>query len=542
MRRSDYGPTLATGSDGAFLFDGLLAGVCTVSAYCPGYMEEGAAADSGDMDVVITLLRAASVSGIVTMPDGTPAAGAAVSVRSGYPRAKTGVDGRFELTSVDPRVREITASLDRTAGASAAVLLEEGSIVSDLRLRLAPRVRSFAKLRVLDGAGRRIPDACIRGASDEHIHTNIAGLAILVVPRPPRTDMELSVEAKGFRDTSVRVLTGASENGTPFLDVVLRDAVVVRLDVRGPDGRVLDAYASFSGGEASQLDGEPGWYLDPDATYSVRVVARGHLSFDLPEWTPPPDGGVLPVTLRRGAIVRGRVANAQGWAEVRSDSGANNQTACDPDGSFVFDDVAEGRGVLALYDESGILGAAIDITTASGEMTDLGTVTLAPPISITGRVVDAESRPLGGIRVHIATTGPHSGGYSYSHADGTFRLLAPGFVPVRVVASKRGFGTARGALGTGGARDVGTIVLPRPGTVEITVQDPDAAGSRSLSAELLWPDGAAVERSSDELPWRIADVAPGRYLARLRGGDAMLEREIDVAAGETTVVTFRPDR
>lgn len=476
----------------------------------------------------ITLERAGSVSGIVVMPDGAPAAGANVWLESSCTCRATDAQGRFEFSQAHPPGGELRAGLDGLVAATEFRLFEGGA-ASDVRLVLSKREVSFVRIRVLDGKGRGVRDARAswQSAGDD-------GTVTVKLSEPPGTETDLDVTAPGFLSASIRARTFPSPDVAPVVEVALRAGVHILLDARAPDGTALLARASFT------REGETRGRicLEPEAVYDVRIVADGCLPFDIKGWRAPPCDSVLAATMRPCAAVRGRVVDSQGEPVTYSRAVFGDwvrDLSGERDGCFLIEGIGEGRGTLSFVRPGRPVEAALEIETLSGRVTDVGTVTLKPPVALAGRVVDSAKRPLGGAIVWIETAPRDSDRYTFSHADGTFRILIPAFASVSVLVRKHGFGTVLAEAGSGPARTLGDLVLPAPGSVEVEVE-----GLGRASVELAWPGGPAFR--TEQPPGRMEDLAPGRYVARLRLDGGVREQEVLVVAGETTKVTFRLER
>jgi hypothetical protein len=549
----EYAPSLVTGPDGRFLFRGLHGCSGELTLRAQGYCEAQPSFVSGDERMRILLLRPGAVSGVVVRQDGTPAAGACVDLGSNRGHARTEITadalGRFEIRGLVPRKQEILATLDRELHGSVTVVPREGETTTDLRLVVRPRVRSFVRVRVTDESGRPVPGARLTENSAYVLARTAAdGTATIELDGPPR-EARFYVEPEADRspplcETVILCRSAPSAEQAPLADAVLHEAVRVRLAARATGGAPLpDADAAFDGGDAVACDADRSWLVDPTDEYTVIVRAPGYLPSTTHGWRPR--GGVIEAELRPSAAARVRVLDPQGapvtavfakFAKTGTPSwwGMETEVQCGADGSFLLEDLEEGEGTLCLSQLGGS-GVAVEVRTVSGEVADAGTVTLAPPVALTGRIVDEESRPLGGVFVWFP---PGRG--TYSRADGTFRTDAlASFELGPLFIRKDGFGTVRLRVATA---ELGDIVMSPPGALEIEVSGP---GPLFASVEVCAPDAVApadVESTYGRPPYRITDLAPGRYVARLLVDERVLEREVGIAAGETTRVTFVLDR
>lgn len=379
------------------------------------------------------------------MPDGSGAPEASVSLMRGdrWSFVTSCPDGRFEIDNACPPGGTLAAELDGLH-ASAEIEFFEGGGVSDVRLVLKEAERSAVLLRVADEQRRPIPGARAYGQE-----TDGEGRVTLTFGVPPGTEKDLSVSAPGRITTSVLTLTARSPLAT---DVILRPAVATTLDVRAQDGSAVEntsATFAYDGGT------ESAWCLDPDLVYRVRVKAPGFLDYEIREWRPE---AVLRATLQPAASIRGCLlegdAPAWGWASFQGSRVWSNR-----DGEFLLGGLPDASGVLVAGARENMPGVVIETAVIAGTITDVGPLALAPPVRLTGRVTDERGRPVGGVALDCETSLGTST-HAFSNADGRFRIEAPGFLDLRIVASKRGHGTAEAHVPRGPARDLGDIVLP----------------------------------------------------------------------------------
>ena len=188
---------------------------------------------------------------------------------------------------------------------------------------------------------------------------------------------------------------------------------------------------------------------------------------------------------------------------------------------------AHGRGIHGLGVDLGGPRAAlriVDVALAPGEVTDLGDVYLDPIVALTGRVVDEEGEPIAGARVRAGAFPVPISMLGLQHArsdsllvkmeeprlvfdmpawaarwldrlpvptttsgeDGRFRLAGASQGAVTTIVDHRDYVAAVAGpspTGSGGACEVGDVVLPRGRTLEVRVLD--RAGNLVEQAEVI---------------------------------------------------------
>jgi hypothetical protein len=268
--------------------------------------------------------------------------------------------------------------------------------------------------------------------------------------------------AAGTEDLIVRVALGRTVNG-----------IVV-----GPDGRpVADARVTAVSAEdpsrrATSMGGRPPFAkAGPDGHFTIDGLGPGHTELRVtargfaPRTVPATDG--VEVRLARGETVRAlfRLPDgkpvAQQWVRLRPKStwlqptGVTMGAYTDKEGRFALSGLPAGEYIIRwrFQYEGHVLPA--DITLPTGGET---VVTLARPLTITGRVLNLEPkrRLVGRIYAHGAD---HTLGAADLGADGSFELhdLPPGRVILTLQLGREYVGTKLEA--EAGARDV--IVTPR---------------------------------------------------------------------------------
>jgi hypothetical protein len=399
----EYGPTVVTGPDGVFFFRGVHGCECELSVTAAGRTERRVHAAPGDERMRIVVQRVATASGVVVMPDGTPACGALLHLDWRYEhrgrddKSRADALGRFELTDLVPCAQEILASGE--AGlARVEIAPAEGEAVTGLRLQLRPpgSQGSFLRVQVVDERGRAVEGAAVAAHNGRNT-TDRDGLASLDTGAPSgfRTTITISPPAEESRrliGTCVPAITSPRIEDAPVVGIVLHDGVYVRVEARGPDGApVADASSELfrDGIESGRQFGNPvereeGWYVDPYDTYLVRVRAGGFVLFERRPWSPRGADGLFTATLRPCASVKGRVVDARGVPPDEFDAtvsiglddlGTGQRLRLGPDGSFLLEGLEEGTGMLTVGHARGAR-AGVEVTTVSGRVTDVGTLVL----------------------------------------------------------------------------------------------------------------------------------------------------------------------
>lgn len=138
---------LQTGTDGSFELRGLEPGTIEIEAQKPGWSKVTVQDLSlpRDEPLEIQLSRGERIAGRVQWPDGTPAVGARVAVRSELSQSthygETNLQGRFLISGLVPGPLIVHAELDRRTRSDDAVNEEVAPTVAD-RLRVSPDLDS----------------------------------------------------------------------------------------------------------------------------------------------------------------------------------------------------------------------------------------------------------------------------------------------------------------------------------------------------------------------------------------------------------------
>ena len=157
--------------------------------------------------------------------------------------------------------------------------------------------------------------------------------------------------------------------------------------------------------------------------------------------------------------------------------------------------------------------------------TDIGTLTLTAPETVSGRITDERGEPLGGAQISFVVEHCEYGVFTTNtHTDGAWRLKVPAVVPGFFLVRKRGYGTVPAAVDA-----LDEIQLSKPGRLIVRVDgDPD------LPALVRWPGS----RARMVLWGSKTALSPGWIVVEVAGES----RDVEIVSGRTTEVVFRPGR
>ncbi|MBI3846013.1 MAG: carboxypeptidase regulatory-like domain-containing protein [Planctomycetes bacterium] len=295
---------------------------------------------------------------------------------------------------------------------------------------------------------------------------------------------------------------------------------------------------------------------------TARVSAQGYIAEDRVKLKP--GTADARIVLKKGASISGRVVLATGdpaksfqvTAWTSGGAGAffgadmmprTSEAFDDPDGRFTLSSLTDGTYTLRAHAKSQGSGDSTSITIADGQPVDGVVITLAPDLTVHGRVVDGATRdPVSGASVsfthtpaspiakqflmNFASPGGDEQG-TRSAVDGSFTITEVPANARALVAGKKGFLPARleplPAAGADGTCDV-EIVLSRGGTVMGTVRD--ASGVPSGGAGVIIRSGfmpAGTTKSRPDGAYSISGIEPGTYTI----GIAMDEDEENFSGG-----------
>ena len=222
--------------------------------------------------------------------------------------------------------------------------------------------------------------------------------------------------------------TVSDENQQPLAGARLQ---VTQLSSPLRDDNAADApYASLRGALALETvsDAQGRWRLDNmpvGATASLEITALG---FRKLKFSTPVAPGALPIFLRRGATVKGRILrpDGSGAANVQFLAGdAWDQPRTDAEGHFEVDGIKPGQVTLQIPMDAARLpfvlpGKPVQGLQA-GEVRDVGDWKAGTGVRVRGRVVDGAGKPIAGAQVMVWGAGDGSG---QADGKGAFDFVA----------------------------------------------------------------------------------------------------------------------
>ncbi len=408
-------------ANGAFELAHVAAGKCLLLAEKEGYLaSEGQKLELGDeqerADLTLVLARGASVSGRVQLPDGAPAADAAVAVtfdpealagmgalnaaRGGSGKTQSGPDGRFVVTGLGKGPFVASASLERRAADDVQETwhARSGSLkpgAEDVTLTLA--APSALAGRVQDLGGAAVAKFRVRatqssgafflpGESKQETCDDPEGDFVLRGLAAGQWRVEASADGFG---PMTPVELSLPRAGTDALVLVLAPAATIAGTVVDPNGRAVSGARVTLQADAQERmqrmrdqvqapaaqSGEGGTFLLSGLAPGTSLVVAEHegfaksapLSVESSAEAPAKD---VVVRLRRGALVTGEVYGRDGKPAAGVQILAQDPSTwdvhmkrSDAAGEFRFEQLAPGSLTITALLE----GGEVDLQGSSAE-------------------------------------------------------------------------------------------------------------------------------------------------------------------------------
>lgn len=474
-------PQLAiTGADGSVRLAVAARGQLQIEALAPGFPRLSLPLEMGQTAADLRLTPGCARTVRVTSPAkagaAKPVPGALLSTGSSTLGA---TDETGTLTLTAPCDRDLSLAVQTRDGRRSQTLLRRGPAGGTPVAVSFPAAPSRVSGRVVEDGGARGPvaEALVWMADDPaaFVRTDArgtytvtatgekAGLAADALGYLPARDTTRGATGPTLALTPLATVSGTvvDEAGRPVADAVLR-AALGRVDWRPGQAPPLPLPPARSGPQGEfRLEVRPGRETKLTASHP-RFTSS---SLPLPELAPHASRKDVRIVLRQGLTGAGKVVDGTGQpiagaevllAPVRDPNALPSFDASESFTPPATTDIA-GRFVVEHRDPGtyNLIAAArgfastlvpgIELAAGSSQPIDLGTVTLAPGLTLEGFVVDPQGRPIAGAQVL-------GGGSSsrwvedgiLSAADGSFSIpdLQRGD-KVTLSVSKKGYAGAR---------------------------------------------------------------------------------------------------
>ncbi len=442
--------TATTDSRGTFRMRGLAPGELRLTVVADGLVERrvvlGELADrERRTGLEIVLARGSSLAGRIVDADGEPVAKVSIEIESTSSRrshsATTDDEGRFRVSGLD----DGPFAVDATRGAQRAAAEGVAAGTHDLELRLLPYGLSLECL-VVDDTGTPLSRASVRaGSARAFLGDDAGGLVVLRGLDRGRTTV---TARKRWHVDAQREVWLPSEPIT----LVLERQATVRGSVIGPDGTPVAGARVAAPGDGDRTDDAGRFRLSSVRGGHVELTASANGFTDAAAAVEVAPGGELHgvvLALGAGGRIEGVVEEAAGApvAGRRVELFSGGATRTDDAGRFVFEGLSAGSYTLFARPTA----TEIEALGLEAEQAQ----------RVLERKVRIDVGPGGTAHVTIPPSGA-----GLVTLEGRVLVGGAPFRPERIAARE---GVAALWPGTAGGAGAYELVLPRPGTWEVSV-------------------------------------------------------------------------
>jgi protocatechuate 3,4-dioxygenase beta subunit len=539
--------TLKTDADGTFLFDKLPLGHFLLRVVSDQYSHPPHKVElTGDLNYSeIRLFRAASISGLVKLLDGKPAAGVLVRADD-KPPVTTDAQGHYRIGGLGPESYNLTVRTETLAMAGQARLeVKVGTNDVTARDIVLVEVGSFKLSLKQDQADRPLPGKIAvslstksrQGSSSRTLNAAVSnGVAVFQKIAPGTYDVSLDDEL-GEAKTSVTVESGKEAAARLTLPTVFSlGGQVLNQQGKPVSNAVIRFYANrgMGGNSVHRYDhSEDGQFMlkgIPQVEGTLNISSPAKVPFDQ-VMTVSNSVTNLTVTLMDGLTVKGRlvdekstpVAGATVKLEAKQDmrsgmifSSDNQDIESAADGSFSLSGMTGGWYTVEVDAKEHIGDFKAVLISATN--LNLGNLVLKTGMSIAGSVMEADGKPMaeGSVNVSSMARRKYISKQGDIEPDGSFRVsgLPEGKYTVTVSREKYGNEEMTTPDVMAGTDDlIISLGLKHPVKVRVT----DSAGNPVADAEISVDRQAQSVRFSSSRSEQKTD-AQGIYTVDLRQG------------------------
>jgi hypothetical protein len=523
------GSTLTGSTDGTghAIIDGLVPGDYTATSTANGYFTAApvpftVVAFDTTYPVDVPLLSPASVSGIVSDPNGAPLAGATVSIEGvGVNRSTTSAaDGSFTFDGLDLGQYTVKASNPLYVAPSAQVVnvLAYGSTTTvALNFLNGSTINGEATVNEVPLAGVTVT---IAGPVTVTATTNAEGLySVGVLPVGTYT---VSFEASGYISPADQTVTITGPNTTQTINGELNLPSTISGTVTDPTGAPLAGATVTADGPVfvTTTTGADGTYsltgLDI-GTYTVTFHADGFID---------PTPQTITITAYNTTVTANAQVNAPSTISgVISLSGANpidgatvtidgptwSTITTGPDGAYSFGVLPPGS-----YDMTVTAPGYVDSVTITVPVPDFGSsvvqnVTLLASSSVDVLVTDSELGPIQGAAVNVSSADSTFAGVTDATGHALVTGLPIGSYTVSATADGYLDGTASLTITAEGTTGSASIVLNAVDQIKGTITDTSAVPIAGATVTVTNSEGVRTTVSAADGSYVFNNLGPDTY-------------------------------